>query len=306
MKRQKAFTLVELLVVIGIIALLISVLLPALTRARESARAIKCLSNMRQITQAVVAFANDHRGFMPGRAGTGITRFSAGGGVVNGTAADIKEPADWIAWMRLQDPITGTSYSGAADQNITYSALAKYLGAQAVEHTSAAEANAVNPTLESVFRCPSDNLQMRPQYIDGSGGRGPYRYSYSMNLAYTNPVYTFSGYSTGQRVDGTFNGKITSIKNATEKVLLVCEDEQSLDDGVYNPNPDNWATGRVNAVSSRHQARKDTVRNLTFNDENKDSRGNVGFADGHAESFGRKDALRGRYTGRPAPDPVGF
>jgi prepilin-type processing-associated H-X9-DG protein/prepilin-type N-terminal cleavage/methylation domain-containing protein len=64
--RRLAFTLVELLVVIGIIALLIAILLPVLGRARESARVIKCVSNLRTIAQASMQYSNDHKGhFLP-------------------------------------------------------------------------------------------------------------------------------------------------------------------------------------------------------------------------------------------------
>lgn len=64
-RRHAAFTLVELLVVIGIIALLIAILLPTLNRARESANRTKCLSNVRQLTQTVVMYINENRQFLP-------------------------------------------------------------------------------------------------------------------------------------------------------------------------------------------------------------------------------------------------
>src|SRR5438552_3914420 len=62
---RPAFTLVELLVVIGIIALLISILLPALSKARENANQVKCSANQRQIIMGMMLHANDHRSFMP-------------------------------------------------------------------------------------------------------------------------------------------------------------------------------------------------------------------------------------------------
>ena len=65
-RRPTGFTLVELLVVIGIIALLIAILMPALRRAKESANAVQCSSNQRQLMMAFLMFANDHKGRLPG------------------------------------------------------------------------------------------------------------------------------------------------------------------------------------------------------------------------------------------------
>jgi prepilin-type N-terminal cleavage/methylation domain-containing protein len=65
MKPRHAFTLVELLVVIGIIAVLISILLPALAKVREQSLKTKCASNLRQLGTAFVMYASENKGQLP-------------------------------------------------------------------------------------------------------------------------------------------------------------------------------------------------------------------------------------------------
>ncbi len=94
--HPRAFTLVELLVVIGIIALLISILLPSLNKAREQGNRVACLSNLRQLGGAMIMYTNENKGYFP--------RSSA-----SANAAD-----DWIFWE--------------AGRDLNEGALVKYLG----------------------------------------------------------------------------------------------------------------------------------------------------------------------------------
>ena len=89
LNRRYAFTLIELLVVISIIALLIALLLPALGAAKESAKNSICMSNLRQLVMATLAYADDNKGeFAPPLAGT-----------VNGTRRGA-----WVEGRAWRDP----------------------------------------------------------------------------------------------------------------------------------------------------------------------------------------------------------
>jgi prepilin-type N-terminal cleavage/methylation domain-containing protein/prepilin-type processing-associated H-X9-DG protein len=95
MSRRQAFTLVELLVVIGIIALLIALLMPALRQGRRAANTVACASNMRSIMQGVQMYVAESKGFIPGSPNTSgrylLTGYS------EGNCPGISQVFDWQA-----------------------------------------------------------------------------------------------------------------------------------------------------------------------------------------------------------------
>ena len=99
MPRRRAFTLIELILVVAIIALLVALMMPALSRAREQARRIKCASNLRQLAAAAAAYAESNHGSMPG-----VGRFP-------------QQPHDWVYW-----------YVVPPYNDLSGSALTPYLG----------------------------------------------------------------------------------------------------------------------------------------------------------------------------------
>ena len=122
---RKAFTLVELLVVIGIIALLISVLIPALQKARQQAQLVACGAQLRQIGVLLATYAGENRGFYPPLAWTSKTNSGGTATYTDGGSAELADKQctspqpmglGLLAWTpRFQLTLTG----GGQWQNTT-------------------------------------------------------------------------------------------------------------------------------------------------------------------------------------------
>lgn len=112
--RTRGFTLVELLVVIGIIALLISILLPSLNRARETANRVKCAANLKSIGLSILQYAADNRGSFP------RTKWASGASINVTWGTNAQQSSGW--WYSLagtSNDVTAALYRLLLTQDIT-------------------------------------------------------------------------------------------------------------------------------------------------------------------------------------------
>lgn len=253
-KANRGFTLVELLVVIGIIALLISILLPSLNKAREAASRTKCMSNARQLAQGFMMYASSNRGVLPGQAHS-------------------EASFDWILWRTYVKanlaPPAGVSNTSFRPE-LARTGIAPYLNIKASN---------VN-----VLRCPSDpNADQRQ--LDTSPTKF-YPFSYQVNWAIgCRPSGSINGAPPRQG----YRKKITDIRNSSQKVLLVDVDERNTNDGQtalsqLPPISASWCNLMANRHDEVNRRKIDPVAGGgTDTIANSASRGVAGFCDGHAE-----------------------
>ncbi len=128
-RAASAFTLVELLVVIGVIAVLIGLLMPVLSRARAAANRAVCLSNIRQLGIGVLMYCNDNDGYFPtcARGADGLSY--------------IESPDDWLHWQHAR--------------NLNDSAIARYVGR--------------DEKLKAVLTCPADSYEGKKVFTFSAG-----------------------------------------------------------------------------------------------------------------------------------------
>jgi prepilin-type N-terminal cleavage/methylation domain-containing protein/prepilin-type processing-associated H-X9-DG protein len=148
---KRGFTLIELLVVCAIIAVLVAILLPALSRAREAAKAVQCASNLRQIGQGQFLYAHDWKGWI-------VTRWVDTGGAIT----------LWPLFLSGNATCTNPATGGL---------------------TIAGGANKVYLTPGAVYGCPTNVQYWRDSSINLTGAFGPNKKTNYGNTEYAFGIY---------------------------------------------------------------------------------------------------------------------
>jgi prepilin-type N-terminal cleavage/methylation domain-containing protein/prepilin-type processing-associated H-X9-DG protein len=273
--RRCAFTLVELLVVIGIIAILVGLLLPALNKAQQQAHQVKCMSNLRQISMALFEYTSDNRGWvipafnLPQQTGV-ATNYTAGPNVI------------MDGWPAILDR-DGYVRSAPADSNTAfYCPDTIDINGMAAGQTGTYAANPrgwIEWPMEFAGPTYGDSDPQIPVTWPAYGFNKIIRCSYWMNaynsiggavasIPQNNLFYTAS-YGFGPDATGEYIGlsKTTNIKHSSLLVVVA--------DGVYMGRQSVDQIGMKNTrIGYRHSGT--TGPNTVAN---------VGFADGHVESL---------------------
>ena len=200
MRNKTAFTLIELLVVISIIAILIALLLPALSKAREASKAVVCLSNMRQLSLAFPIYATNNNAWLP-----------LGSGWTSNSQPQLAAPN----WARVAAVTLDLTY-------ITEQNNQAYVSDVYQEQYKGNAGSRYTANDNTIFQCPSDNFGN--YWSVGARNATTYRYNSGHNAyrwGYGSSDYYRFEYP-GPNNYGIWNGRVREeqvIKPATTFVI---------------------------------------------------------------------------------------
>jgi prepilin-type N-terminal cleavage/methylation domain-containing protein/prepilin-type processing-associated H-X9-DG protein len=296
---HRGFTLVELLVVIGIIAVLISILLPTITGARRQARLVQCGSNLRQLVNACLMHAQEHKGYLP-----------LAGDLVMPPDTELKE----LAWAVSDVQMKRYTWVGSGTRlwrlGPFVAGLAVYLGVNDLPFDDVYQMDQVLNDREGVwkrFLCPDTAALERgkmfvndpfDQNIAGQGMMMDYNVRYSggafpgwwaHNTCYAFNEGVFGFHYDERYLENRLRGNLARVRKSSEVALFTDGNPRK-----FYPIPGvpcgwiTWTpsiTGRGKATLGDAFAGNGRVDHAdSFDMFRHGKRMNVGFADGHVET----------------------
>jgi len=256
-QARRAFTLIELLVVIAIIAILAAMLLPALAKAKERAKTIACLSDLRQWGLAIAIYAGDAADWIPREGTDNGGQYTPDNGSLTGPGS----PNDPYAWFNTLPQLAG-------DHELSYYAALIALPKVKFPYPE----NDVG----KIWRCPSAQVTTADVFL--SGGIGGF-FSYCMNsdLKATTPITGAYGKLTYPQMP-----KLSKVQQTSATVLLT--------EVVFSPTLETYLPG--GSGDTDRNGAYPSARSYRF-PQRHGAGGNLVFLDGHSAFFKRSYITNG-------------